>query len=536
MRTFIASYSLIALGLVTGCGSGEPLDSGFVSNSAPTTATMPTMTAATEAGVTETGAPTSGSSEPEGTSTGRDPVETGHSPATESDATTGPPPPPPEPTCDDAMLNQDESDVDCGGSLCAGCAIGEACKVREDCESDSCIAGVCTDANCMDGAKNGDESDVDCGGACGACGDNLGCAAAEDCDSGVCTNMVCSPAACGDGVKNGAETEVDCGGGACIGCAEGQACVGQLDCLSGFCNAGTCAPKECDSDANCAQFNSACTKGVCNGLKKCEAQNANEGAACDDGNKCATGEKCSAGTCGGAVPVDCSAMSNQCALGVCDPNSGACTAQAANEGNPCNDGKSCTVAEVCGAGTCKDPVNPNGYVFYEPFANNGAGWQLGTEWGIASAKASAGGSGNPDPSVDHTPTGDNGVAGVVIGGNATTALHDFYYITSPAMNTTAIAGTVWLSLWRWLNTDYNNYMDNRIEVFNGNTWVAVFSGPACCSPIFDNQWNQVSYDVTAHKNANFRVRVGHKVGQGGAFTVGSWNIDDVVVGPAVCTP
>jgi hypothetical protein len=312
--------------------------------------------------------------------------------------------------------------------------------------------------------------------------------------------------------------------------------VGQLDCLSGFCNAGTCAPKECDSDANCAQFNSACTKGVCNGLKKCEAQNANEGAACDDGNKCATGEKCSAGTCGGAVPVDCSAMSNQCALGVCDPNSGACTAQAANEGNPCNDGKSCTVAEVCGAGTCKDPVNPNGYVFYEPFANNGAGWQLGTEWGIASAKASAGGSGNPDPSVDHTPTGDNGVAGVVIGGNATTAVHDFYYITSPAMNTTAIQGTAWLSLWRWLNTDYNNYMDNRIEVFNGNTWVVVFAGPACCTPIYDNQWTQVSYDVTAHKNANFRVRVGHKVGQGGAFTVGSWNIDDVVVGPAVCTP
>jgi hypothetical protein len=212
-------------------------------------------------------------------------------------------------------------------------------------------------------------------------------------------------------------------------------------------------------------------------------------------------------------------------------------AEVANEGNPCNDNNACTAGEVCTAGTCADPNNPDGYVFYEPFADNDAGWMLGTEWQIGSATASAGhNSGNPDPAMDHTSTNDNGVAGVVIGGNATTALHDYYYITSPVMNTSTLPGTAWLSFWRFLNTDYNNYMDNHVDVWNGNAWVTLFAGPACCSTISDNAWKQISYDVTAYKNANFQVRIGHKVGAGGAFTVSSWNVDDVVVGPAVCTP
>lgn len=538
VRTTTVSLSCAVLGLLAACGSGEPLETGgFTSLTSPVTTPMTSVSEGVGSTTTSpTSGPTSGGGSTDATDASDTRSSTGHVGGTETAGTTEGPPPPPEPSCDDGLLNQDESDVDCGGTICGGCSLGGTCKASDDCASDSCIAGVCTDPNCMDGAKNADESDVDCGGGCGPCADNLGCAAPADCSSGVCTNMVCTPPACGDGVKNGAETETDCGGGTCMGCGEGQVCAADPDCLSGFCSGGKCAPKECDSDANCGQFNSACTKGVCNALKKCEAQNSNEGGACDDGNKCSTGEKCSAGTCGGAAPVDCSAMSNQCALGVCDANSGSCVAQAANEGNPCNDGNGCTVAEVCSAATCKDPNNPNGYVFYEPFANNNAGWQLGTEWGIGSAQASIPGSGNPDPSVDHTATADNGIAGVVIGGNATTVLHDYYYLTSPVINTAAIPGTAWLSLWRWLNSDYNNYMDNRIEVFNGNTWTAVFSGPACCSPIYDNQWSQQSFDVTAYKNANFRFRIGHKIGAGGAFTVGSWNVDDVVVGPAVCSP
>ena len=46
-------------------------------------------------------------------------------------------------TCDDLILNQDETDVDCGGDICPPCAIGGDCIDDED-----CVTGVCTDGLC----------------------------------------------------------------------------------------------------------------------------------------------------------------------------------------------------------------------------------------------------------------------------------------------------------------------------------------------------------------------------------------------------
>ena len=47
-----------------------------------------------------------------------------------------------------------------------------------------------------------------------------------------------------------------------------------------------------------------------------------DGAACSDGLYCSTGNVCSAGSCG--VPIDCSFMDTQCAVGVCDEAADAC--------------------------------------------------------------------------------------------------------------------------------------------------------------------------------------------------------------------
>lgn len=538
----IAISSLGLLTVLAACSSGEETSASGFTTAQPTagtataTATVPptTMDATTDM-ATEPGASTTDGEE---ATTERPPEGTGHDvtghDVTGETASTGPVTPP-EPACDDGLLNQDESDIDCGGATCPQCGLGETCQGDGDCASGSCIAGECTEPSCSDGAKNGDETDVDCGGGCSTCGDNQGCSSGSDCASQVCMNEVCSPPSCGDGAQNGNETAVDCGGG-CMGCGEGVACEIDSDCLSQFCNAGTCAPKECDDNSGCAQFNSACTQGVCTPEKTCVAQNSNEAGACDDGNPCMTGEKCTAGVCGGATAKDCSAMSNQCALGVCDMASGSCTAQAANNGNPCNDGKACTTGEVCGGGTCQDPMNPNGYVFYETFANNNAGWGLGTEWQIGGAAVSGGQEyAGVDPGTDHTPTGDNGVAGVVIGGNAVDTVHGYYYLTSPPINTTAIPGTVWLTFWRWLNTDFPPYMDNRIEVWNGNAWTTVFSGPPDPG-LTESAWSQQAFDVTAYKNAGFQFRIGHTVLSAAAFKVASWNVDDVVIGPTVCTP
>ena len=49
-------------------------------------------------------------------------------------------------------------------------------------------------ATCNDGVMNGNETDVDCGGSClfnRKCDDGLRCNSGPDCDSGVCTFRVC---------------------------------------------------------------------------------------------------------------------------------------------------------------------------------------------------------------------------------------------------------------------------------------------------------------------------------------------------------
>ncbi|MFM2025860.1 MAG: hypothetical protein RLZZ339_573, partial [Cyanobacteriota bacterium] len=152
----------------------------------------------------------------------------------------------------------------------------------------------------------------------------------------------------------------------------------------------------------------------------------------------------------------------------------------------------------------------------------------GTEWQIGAATTSTGQVyGNPDPGTDNTPTADNGVAGVVIGGNASTALHGFYYLTSPIINTST-ANQLFFEYARWLNSDYTPYMQNTVEIFNGSSWVNLWSSGG--SPgVQDNAWTPQQFDISAHKSASTQIRFGFNVGSTGAWTVSSWNVDDVKI-------
>ena len=99
-------------------------------------------------------------------------------------------------TCDDGIKNQNESDIDCGGS-CSGCSAGESCNNVLDCSRGlSCTRGVCTDTvteTCSDGIKNQDETDIDCGGSCSGCSAGESCNNVLDCSRGLsCTRGVCN--------------------------------------------------------------------------------------------------------------------------------------------------------------------------------------------------------------------------------------------------------------------------------------------------------------------------------------------------------
>ncbi len=199
-------------------------------------------------------------------------------------------------TCrQDKNKNDEETDVDCGGPYCEGCAADKICNLDSDCASliclkdnDAAATGVCAAASCIDGIKNGDEGGPDCGGSCEQlCELGVACERADDCTTNFCVDGICCGTACEgtcrscqpgtgvcslaadgtdprgqcgdstcngagacaqctDGVKNGDESAIDCGGD-CAPCELGQACDEPGDCASCVCLNKQCAAPNCSN-------------------------------------------------------------------------------------------------------------------------------------------------------------------------------------------------------------------------------------------------------------------------------------------------
>src|SRR5262245_56148722 len=197
----------------------------------------------------------------------------------------------------------------------------------------------------------------------------------------------------------------------------------------------------------------------------------------------------------------------------------------------CGDG-ACNGAETCS--TCL--VDCASVYFEDDFSDNSAGWILGPEWQIGPAQASscAVGWGN-DPATDHSLSTDNGVAGVVARGCAAGHEHLYAYLESPPFDTSSANAGVFFTFYRWLNSDWPPFMTNDIEVWNGSQWVAVWTQPDDGLGIFDSLasggpgWNPNQLDLTPYRNAAMKIRFGFKIEDPDVSSVGSWNIDDVLV-------
>lgn len=457
--------------------------------------------------------------------------------------------------CTDFVKNGTETDVDCGGPSCAKCAPTESCLVANDCNSGVCTANICQLPTCFDAVKNGNESDVDCGGFdCTPCADNKGCDLAQDCQSKVCSSFKCQPATCFDGVANGNEPDVDCGQLCPQQCAWGYACFAPQDCIStvdcslGFCT--VCMPGQSDCNgftsdgcesttsndlSNCggcgtvcstangtASCNSSSCSVVCNAnfgncdlnaqSNGCEADLLNDPAHCGGCNvSAADTDACTTDLCVNGVPQHTPVNpddNNVCTVDACSPSTGVTHTPIV-----CDDADPCT-QNLCNPTTgCYYPPKPSLFDF-----SDATGWTLGSGWQIGPAVAGSG-----DPGMDHTATSDNKILGYIIGGPYSTAISSYTYATSPVIDTTTATGTVTLEFWRWLTSDYPPYVYQTIDVFNGTSWVQVYN-PSGGS---DKAWTLVQIDVTTHKNANFQLRFGFRVGSSGAFSGGGMNADDL---------
>ncbi|MGM5481852.1 MAG: hypothetical protein ACQESF_00170 [Nanobdellota archaeon] len=131
--------------------------------------------------------------------------------------------------CSNGILDEDESDVDCGGKDCPSCSFNSTCVLDSDCASTNCVSGKCAKPTCDDNITNQDESDVDCGGNCSPCSNGKGCSVDKDCVSGFCDYGTCFEPNCNDGVKNGGEEGVDCGGPCNNSCESMQPSTCEID-------------------------------------------------------------------------------------------------------------------------------------------------------------------------------------------------------------------------------------------------------------------------------------------------------------------
>jgi hypothetical protein len=177
--------------------------------------------------------------------------------------------------------------------------------------------------------------------------------------------------------------------------------------------------------------------------------------------------------------------------------------------------------------------NPPVTIFEDDFSDNSAGWTMDNNWEIGNALNSSCSQhpeviGN-DPSYDHTNSGDNGLAGVVIGGCPNIQVHDPYYLTSPIVDVSGISGALTLEFWRHLHSDLLFYIGNTVEVYDGAKWVVVKLYGKGSSNVYlnDLNWTFESIDITAYKNDHFQFRFGFEIKNQNAFSSASWSIDDV---------
>jgi len=337
------------------------------------------------------------------------------------------------------------------------------------------------------------------------------------------------PPSCDDGIQNQDESATDCGG-SCAACPAGQACNLNSDCTTQACDGGTCVVPGCLVDADCPGTPNPCMAGVCKGFE-CGVAAGNEGKDCEDDELCSLTSTCQSGACAPSESIDCSGLDSACTQGQCDPLSGACLVGDLPDGNDCDDGNSCTADSICKAGSCV--ATGAGALFFEDFSAPAAGWQLDQSWQIGPAVVSPVGAGGTDPADDHSDGDDDMIAGTVIGGLDTTPGHARWCLSSPTVDTTQAAGSLWVSFWRHLHAPALPAAKHTVEVFSGGVWTVLETGYDVVSN--DDDWTFVKFDASGKQSKTFRVRIClERVGAGQNFA--GWSVDDLTIAPLPCTP
>jgi hypothetical protein len=324
----------------------------------------------------------------------------------------------------------------CSGGLCAvnpnkpdgtPCSDGNPCTSGETCQGGSCIGGIGTVCPVADQCH----IQASCsGGSCPVnpakpngtpCNDGNPCTNGESCQAGACTNGTPVQCTALDQCHTAGTCNISTGL-----CSNPQKTNGS-PCDDGvFCtNSDTCTAGACGGPARLCSDGIACTTDGCsNAQARCTFDPAPCGctkdADCENGNACDGISTCDMATlqCKPGTPVDCSAQSDQCNVGTCNPSNGACSAVAKSSNTPCDDGNACTQTDTCQSGRCVGSnrvvctvldqchslgtCNTGTGVCSNPALSNGTPCNDGNA--CTSSDACSGGSCRSGPAVDCTDT------------------------------------------------------------------------------------------------------------------------------------
>jgi len=127
-------------------------------------------------------------------------------------------------------------------------------------------------------------------------------------------------------------------------CDDGLFCTVENQCADGLC---TGDPRDC------SELSDQCNLAICNNASAiCEAMPLPDSTPCDDGSFCTVDDRCVTGQCLGGTPRDCSEGGDGCQVWFCNDASAICESDPLPDGTLCDDGLFCTLDDQCTEGAC----------------------------------------------------------------------------------------------------------------------------------------------------------------------------------------
>src|SRR5262249_40422575 len=148
------------------------------------------------------------------------------------------------------------------------------------------------------------------------------------------------------------------------------------DCLAATCNIGVgCMTMPINEGGACDLANICATSAGMNGNCIGTPITANEGASCDDGKWCTVDEICTGGKCTPMPGHSRCPPDEGCGTWSCDESKQMCAVTPKNEGMACSFG-SCMTNQTCSMGVCSGTNTAKVYFFDDFSQGNAKGWTM----------------------------------------------------------------------------------------------------------------------------------------------------------------